>query len=169
MPNKNKKVLLCENKRHTPRRVASARFADQSPDEGEVPHPVLDRGEVPIKSWTGRYPIQSWMGGTPFSLGWGGTPSSPGPGGTPSNLGWGGAVLVGGCPQPGPGMGYLLSVGWGTPHLDLGWGTPLVGWMGYPLSPLMVNRQTFPSINITSLVLRARAVKIAKMSKHSRV
>ena len=49
---KNKKVLLRERKRHTARRVASARYADLSPDGG--------------------YPIQSWTGGTPSSLGGGG-------------------------------------------------------------------------------------------------
>ena len=43
-------------------------------------------------------------------------------------------------PPPAPEIGYLLSAGWGTPHLDLGWGTPSAGWdtnlpgpgMGYP-------------------------------------
>ena len=40
----NKKVLLCERKRHTARCIASARYADLSPDGGGYP----------IQSWTGR-------------------------------------------------------------------------------------------------------------------
>ena len=44
----NKKVLLRERKRHTARRVASARYAGVG--GGEVPHPVM----------VGGYPIQSW-------------------------------------------------------------------------------------------------------------
>ena len=73
----NKKVLLRERKRHTARRVASARYADLSSDgEGGMPHPVLDRG-YPIPSldrrgtisspgWEGGYLIQSWAGGYPI-------------------------------------------------------------------------------------------------------
>ena len=67
----NKKVLLRERKKHTARRVASARYA------------ALSNGGYPIQSWLGE-------GGTPFSPGKGGTPSSPGryplP---PPDLGWG--------------------------------------------------------------------------------
>ena len=45
-----KKVLLRERKRHTARRVASARYAGW-------------RGRYPIQSWWGGgYPIQSWWG-----------------------------------------------------------------------------------------------------------
>ena len=150
----NKKVRLRERKRHTARRVASAHFADLSPDKG-VPHPVLDRG----------YSIQSWMGGgtpsspgyphpgphlvldggTPSSLGWG-TPSSPGQGVSPSSLdggvpqgipcpdlGWGYPHPAdGGTPiqtwggvSPHPDLGTpCLDLGWGTSCPDLGWGTP---------------------------------------------
>ena len=44
-------VLLLERKRHTARRVASARYAALSPNGGGgVPHPVLDRGGYPIQS-----------------------------------------------------------------------------------------------------------------------
>ena len=41
-----KKVLLCERKRHTARRVASARYAALTPDwgGGGVPHLFLGRG-----------------------------------------------------------------------------------------------------------------------------
>ena len=54
--NTNKKVLLRERKRHTVRRVASARYAALSPDGGwGVPRPVLD--------WGGGKYIYSWMGG----------------------------------------------------------------------------------------------------------
>ena len=88
----NKKVLLRERKRHTARRVASARYAG---------------GWYPIESWWGGVPIQSWrgvphpdmMGGTHSSHGgkgypiqswWGGNPSSHGGGGdTPSSHGRG--------------------------------------------------------------------------------
>ena len=52
----NKKVLLCEHKRHTACHIASAHFADWGWGR---PHPVLDRG----------YLIKSWMGGTPSSPG----------------------------------------------------------------------------------------------------
>ena len=65
----NKKVLLRERKRHTSRRVASARYGDLSPDGGGgVPHPVLDGGRYPILL-TGGTPIQShWIPqGTPPS------------------------------------------------------------------------------------------------------
>ena len=53
----NKKVLLRERKRHTARRVVSARYA------GGVPHPVMVGG-TPF-SHGGGYPIQSWWGGYP--------------------------------------------------------------------------------------------------------
>ena len=44
-----KKVLLRERKRHTVRCIASARYADLSPQGGgAVPHPVLDGGVTPI-------------------------------------------------------------------------------------------------------------------------
>ena len=61
----NKKGLLRERRRHTVRRVASAHYADLSPDR-EVPHPVLDGG--------GRVPHPVLFGGTPSSPGWGSTP-----------------------------------------------------------------------------------------------
>ena len=57
-----KKVLLRERKRDTARRVASARFADLSPDGGG--------------------------GGIPSSLEWGDTPSCLRQGNTPSSLDW---------------------------------------------------------------------------------
>ena len=111
----NKKVLLCERKRHTARRVASARYAAPSPNGGRggVPHPVPDggRGEG--------YPIQSQMGGTPF----------PSAGGCPHlDLGRGTEHPT---PHPAPcldlGRGYPpapLDLGRDTPHLDLGKGYP---------------------------------------------
>ena len=119
-----KKVLPRERKRHTTRRVASARFADQSPDRRWVPHP-----------------IQSWMrGDTQSSLGWGVLHSILNGEGTPSSPRWGGGVhpscidgavphqvLMGGYPQvpPGPdlGWGYPPISRMGYPHLDLGLGT----------------------------------------------
>ena len=109
----NKKVLLRERKRHTARRVTSARYA------------ALCNGGVP---WVGGTPSQ--VGGTPSQVG--GYPIS-GPGGYPI-LGQGG--------YPISGRGYPISVlgvhwvpppyrpGWGvpwvTPYPDLRWGTPLL-------------------------------------------
>ena len=89
---RNQKVLLRERKRYTTRCVASAHFADLSPDRGGgtpsspglgggipsssggrvVPHPVLDGGGVPHPVLTGGTPCLDLGGGTPLSrLGWG--------------------------------------------------------------------------------------------------
>ena len=158
----NKKILLRERKRHTARRVASARYAALFNGGGGLPHPVLD-------GWRGvPYPVLDGGGVTPSSPGWGegGTPSRPGQGvgvphpvlvqgGTPHpELEWGTPCQLDGIPPPQsrPGMEYHPSrpgMGYPPPHqldgdppcLDLGWVNP-------PPSP-MVNRQTFPSINIT--------------------
>ena len=140
----NKKVLLCERKRHTARRVASTCCAG------------LVGGGRRGTPWRGVPPA----GGTP----WWGVP--PARGSTPA----GGVPLLGYPPvswmgYPPPGKGYPPSAGWGTPHLWrvppclgrgypppplAGWGTPLsrpgkgvpppVSQMGYP--PLDVNWQT---------------------------
>ena len=63
----HKKVLLRERKRHTARRIASARYADLSPDGG------------------GGYPIQTWDGVPPprLDLGWGTPLCKPGTGPPP--------------------------------------------------------------------------------------
>ena len=122
----NKKVLLCERKRHTARRVASAPYAGW--------------GGYPIQSWWGRvYPIQSWEG-TPIQSWWGGgTPSSHGGEGVPHPVMVGGGYPIQswwgypGCPppsRPGP-SGYP----WGTPlHPDLAGVPPptIKTWPGYP-------------------------------------
>ena len=89
-----------------------------------VPHPVMVGGVPhPVKVPPGTPP--------PFRPGWG-YPRYP--------------------PPSRPGMGYPppSDLGWGTPPpSDLGWGTPHhQTWDGVS-PPLMVNRQTFPSINIT--------------------
>ena len=109
---KNKKVLLRERKRHTARRVASARYAALSNWWGV--------GGTPSSSgWRG-YPIQSRVGGV--------TPSSPDRGvGTPvQTLG---AVLPPSAEWGSP----CLDLEWGIPHPDLGWSTPLARpGMGYP-------------------------------------
>ena len=106
-----------------------------------IPHPVLNLGWGTPQTWDGY----------PHSAGWGTLPLGSGMGTPHLDLGW----------------GTSPSAGWGTPHLDLGWGIPAwtwdgvpahldqgwgnppppVSWMGYPPQP-MVNRQTFPSINI---------------------
>ena len=82
----------CVNARDTARCVASACFADQSPDGGE--------GGYPIQSLTGGYPIQSWMGGTLSSSGQGPTSSLDGGRGTlpHPDLGWGYPPSGGCCP-----------------------------------------------------------------------
>ena len=93
----------------------------------------------PVQTWDGVPPIQTWDGVPPhLDLGWG-TPPRPGTEYSPR-----------------PEMGYPPDLGWGTPPCpDLWWGTPQTRdgvpprpGTGYPCPP-MVNRQTFPSINIT--------------------
>ena len=114
----NKKVLLHERKRHIACRVASARFADQSPDGGGggtpsslgqgVPHPVLDGG----------YPIQSWTGGTPSSPGWG-VPQYP-----HADLGWEYLISRMGYPPVQSWDGISPIQAWdGVPPVSR-WGTP---------------------------------------------
>ena len=100
----NKKVLLRERKRHTARRVASARYADLSPDEGGggVPHPV---------SWMRVPPISTWDG-VPLIWIWDGVPhSGPGMGYPCLDLRWGIPL----CPD----------LGWGThpPNRGVTWQT----------------------------------------------
>ena len=151
---KDKKVLLCECKRHTTCHVASACYAVGGyPIQSwwGVPHPIMVGGGYPIQSWWGvlkvppthpdlargypRYPPPHHP-----DLGWGthhhpdlrlGTPppSKPGMGYPPHHQTWDGVPLT-----IRPGMRYP------PPPPDQGWSTPP--------SP-MVNRQTFPSINIT--------------------
>ena len=125
----NKKVLLRERKRHTTRRVASARFADGGRG---IPHAVMVGG-YSIQSWWGGYPIQSWWGGTPSSHCWGeGYPHHPdlARGATPHHPDLAGGTL-------------------GTPPLlDLGWGTPTIRpGMGYP-------HQTYDGVSPTPSDLR---------------
>ena len=118
----NKKVLLCEHKRHTARRVASARYAALSHGWRGVPL-------VPptIQTWSGGYPPPSRPGmGYPTQT-WDGVPPPSRPG-------------VRYPPPPSrPRTGYPPSrPGWGYPgyspphHPDLGWGTWPRPEMGYP-------------------------------------
>ena len=71
----NEKVLLRERKRHTARRVASARYSDLFPDRREgAPHPVLDMdGGVlhPLLVSRMRYPHPELGWGILPSPGWG--------------------------------------------------------------------------------------------------
>ena len=102
----NKKVLLRERKRHTARRVASARYADWG--GGGLP--------IPRSGGGGTHP--QIQGGFPV----------PGPGGTPSQ------VRGRGVPHPRSRGAYSIP-GWGegVPHQDLGWGTPPgQTWDGVP-------------------------------------
>ena len=97
----NKKVILRERKRHTTCRVASARYADLSPD------PVLDGGGDGTPSSPGQrgYIIQSWMG-----VPWG--PPSRAEWGYPPTWTWDGV------PPSRPGMGYpTSSPGMGNPPI----------------------------------------------------
>ena len=99
--------------------------------------------------------IQTWSGGYP-------PPSKPGQGvpqGTPTIQTWPGGYPW--YPPPKPGMGYFPTQTWDgypliqtsdgvpPPWPDLGWGYPPDLGQGTPRPPPMVNRQTFPSINIT--------------------
>ena len=113
-----KKVLLRERKRHTTRRVASARYATLSPDMGRggTPFNPGGGGGGTPSSPGGEYPICLDLGwGTPSSAGWG-TPLDLG-WGTPPSAEWHTPLPSGpemGCPHqldrvslmPGPGMGY---------------------------------------------------------------
>ena len=141
-----KKVLLCECKGHTDRRVASACYAALSSGLG-VWHP-RSQG-YPIPGWGGTLARSWWWGGYPIP----GLGVHPIPGwGTPVRSWWWGV--------PHPSRGYpsqVLMVGMGVPHptsrgypipgrgvpqpgLDGGipsqvlGGYPIPGW-GYPMYP----------------------------------
>ena len=116
----NKKVLLRERKRHTARRVASARMGGTPSSHGGgylgypppppsrpgrgVPHPVM------MGQGTQGTPIQTCLEGTPSShggqyLGYPPPPSRPDWGVPPSIQTWLGAphpVIVGGTPHHNP-------------------------------------------------------------------
>ena len=104
---RNKKVLLRERKRHTTRRVASARYAA-----------LCNGGEGCTPSQVGGYPIQGLGGGVPHlrcrgypTSGLGTPPHHP-------DLGWG---------TPRPEIGYPASKMVYLP--DLRWGTPNLRWV----------------------------------------
>ena len=131
----NEKVLLRERKKHTARRVASARYA------------AVSWGGYPIQFWMGGYPIQSWMGGYPIQTWDGVPPPCQLDGVSPClDLGWSTPHQLDGVTPPGPQIGYPHQLDGVPPHLDLGWGTP---WN--------VNRQT-PVKTVPSLVLCMQAV-----------
>ena len=136
----HKKVLLRERKRHTARRVASARYATlggggtpSSHGGWGVPHPVMvGGGTISSHGWgvVPRVPsptIQTWPGGTPSSHcgGWGGvTPSSHGGWGVPYQVMVGGTISSHGYPVVPP------------HHPDLARGYPIQSWWGgYPGYP----------------------------------
>ena len=104
----------CMNARHTACRIASARYADLSPDRGGGTPLSLGLGEPILPSRAGmEYPsppsIWTWDRAPPHL-----------------DLGWG-------TPLSRPGMGYPLSrPGIWFPHLDLGWGTPSRPGMSTP-------------------------------------
>ena len=114
-----------------PHPVLDQRGTPSSLGWGGVPHPVLDQGGTP--SQLDGVPPYWTRVGVPLSVGWG----------TPPIWNWDGVPpcqLDGVPPSAEPEMGYPPSAGWGTPSPGPG--------MEYPPQP-MVNRKTFPSINIT--------------------
>ena len=128
---KNKKVLLCERKRHTARHIAITRYADLSPDRQEG------------------YPIHSWIGwGTSSSLDGYGHPHPDLGWGYPLSAGWSNPLSRSGMEYlsisrmgyPPPRMGYPLSTGYlgqGTPppsRPGMGYPPSSAGW-GYPPPP----------------------------------
>ena len=124
--NGNKKVLLCERKRHTARRVASTRYADLSGGTRGTP-PSSTPGEGGTPSTPGQVVSHPDLIGVPqvppHHPDLVGVPQVP----PPTIQTWDSPDLRWGTPPPSrPGMGYL-------PYLDLGWGTPLSRpGMGYP-------------------------------------
>ena len=109
----NKKVLLRERKRHTARRVSSARYAG-----GGYPIPGL--GGTPSQVWGGGYPIPGLVEGHPV----------PGLGITLSQVRGAPHPRSGGYPIPGLGAVPLSQV-WpgGTQTWD---GVPPLTWDGVP-------------------------------------
>ena len=143
----NKKVLLRERKRHTARRVASARYAALS-------HGGRGGG-YPIQPWVWGYPIQSWlregypdvtpphpdMGwGTPHpDLGWGTKPPIQTWDWVPPSAGWGTPAWTWDGEPPHPDLGWGTPPSPHNPDLGFGIGYPAISWMGYPPGPGMGN------------------------------
>ena len=151
----NKNVPLRERKRHTARRVASARYAGRggTPSSHDGGYPIQSwwggvtlsqvGGGTPSQVWGGGYPIQSWWGGGyPIQSWWVGTPSQvsvgypiSGLGGYPIQSWWGGIPGVPSPPPSRPGQGVYPPVEtWnGVPPPIQTWdGVPLRPEMGYP-------------------------------------
>ena len=127
---RNKKVLLRERKRHTVRRVASARYADL--------YPVPCLGGYPFPCPRG-YPVPC-LGGTPSHI-WGGTPFHV----------WGVPhPRSGGYPVPCPGVPHPRSGGYPVPCSE---GYPIPGLGGtHPRSggtPSQVQGGTHPRLGGT--------------------
>ena len=130
----NKKVLLCERKSHTARRVASTRHAVPIGGTPPILRPDLDGGcPLPRSGWWGT-PSQVWMGLPPSQVRTGGVP--------PSQV-W---MQGRGYPPSRPGKGVPPIQTWergipirkdvGTPCQE-GCGYPLSGRMGFPQSGRM--------------------------------
>ena len=110
----NKKVLLRERKKHTARRVASARYAALSEWVGEGDTPSMVWGDMPSQG--GGYPI---LEGVPRpGLDGGGVYPIPGWRGYPSHV-----LMVGGTPSQVVAVPWAGLDGGGIPHLRVG-GTP---------------------------------------------
>ena len=125
----NKKVLLCERKRHTDRGVSSTPSVVPVPRggggthpalDGGYPHPWTDGGTPPHPRLDVVPPSLSLDGGTPPSkAGWGNTPSKAGWGYPPSKTGWGYPT----SPSSDGGI-ILFKAGWGYPLAGPDRGTP---------------------------------------------
>ena len=134
--------MLRERKRHTARRVASARYPALS-HGGGVPHPDLAGGMldtphvIPDLAGGGTWvphTIQTWPRGTlgtspPSRPDWGvPPPSRPGWGTRPLSAGWGAPTipdLAGVPPPPIQTWDGVPPISWmGYPHPDLGLDTP---------------------------------------------
>ena len=126
--NQNKKVLLRECKRHTGHRVASAHYADLSPDGGSTPS--SPGWGTPSSPGQRGYPIQSSMGVPPSTIQssmevpCGNPPHQQDGGYPPQSAGWGYPLhQQDGVPLSRSEMGYLHpDLGWGILRLELEWG-----------------------------------------------
>ena len=161
----NKKVLLCERKRHTDRGVSSTPsvvlYWGSTPAGG---YPTL--GNPPVRPGQGgphlMYHCRTWPGGI-LHLRY--PPVRPGPGGTPPWVppGW---TWLGYPPPPSwTWLGYppQLDLAGITPPARSSWGTPPSWtWLGYPPPPVDRQMDRHVSKHNLPVVLRTRSVMISK-------
>ena len=154
----NKKVLLRERKRHTARRAASVRYAGGGGGSTPSSHGGGGTPGTPptIQTWPGSltlhtpHTIQTWDGvPPPHHHTWDGV--------HPHHQTW---------DEVPPTIQTWDGV---LPPSYLGWGIPptIQTWDGVPPPPPMVNRQTFPSINIAFPRTTYASGNKAKCSNHN--